>query len=136
MMAGMNAYLWWYIVRFYGPILEDGNISKRGYVMSQYSRFVRPGYHRIACLPPITQRNVFVTAYIDGATSRIVIVALNTGTAPLAQMFTLDGGSSASFVPYTTSQSKNCQEGSRIAVINGSFVTTLEPSSITTFISE
>ena len=48
MTAGMSAYVWWYIVRFYGPILENGQVSKRGYVMSQYARFVRPGDRRIA----------------------------------------------------------------------------------------
>lgn len=34
MNAGMSAYVWWYIVRFYGPIGEDGNVTKHGYVMS------------------------------------------------------------------------------------------------------
>jgi len=59
MNAGMSAYIWWYIVRFYGPIYDDGSqpdtppgavqseISKRGYVMSQFARFVRPGFFRI-----------------------------------------------------------------------------------------
>lgn len=36
MNVGMSAYIWWYIVRFYGPIREDGHVSKRGYVMAQF----------------------------------------------------------------------------------------------------
>ncbi|HNW60833.1 MAG TPA: xylanase, partial [bacterium] len=40
MKAGMNAYIWWYIRRFYGPIDDDGRVTKRGWVMAQYARFV------------------------------------------------------------------------------------------------
>jgi len=50
MVANMSAYVWWYIVRFYGPIDDGtfnsanaGNITTKGYVMSQIARFVRPG---------------------------------------------------------------------------------------------
>jgi O-glycosyl hydrolase len=41
MEANFNAYVWWYIRRFYGLITDDGNISKKGYVMSQFSKFIR-----------------------------------------------------------------------------------------------
>ena len=52
MNEGMSTYIWWYIVGFYGPIYDDGSdqrttagavqgeISKRGYVMSNFARFV------------------------------------------------------------------------------------------------
>ncbi len=134
MNAGMNAYVWWYIVRYYGPIGEDGAITKRGYVMSQYARFVRPGYLKIKCTS-IPQRNVYVTAYRDSTSSRITIVALNTASAPLQQTFSFTSGAITSFTPYTTSTSKNCAQGSSIGFSNGSFTATLDPSSITTFVS-
>jgi glucuronoarabinoxylan endo-1,4-beta-xylanase len=135
MNAGMNAYVWWYIVRFYGPIGEDGVVTKRGYVMSQYARFVRPGFRKIKC-NSLPQRNVYVTSYKDSSSSRVVIVALNTGTGPVQQGISLINGSMTAVVPYTTSQSKNCLAGNDIAVTNGSFVVTLDPSSITTFVSK
>ncbi len=134
MNAGMNAYVWWYIVRFYGPINEDGNVSKRGYVMSQYARFIRPGFHKIKCFPTV-QRYVLLTSYKEISSARVVIVALNTGASPLQQAFSLTGGSMTSFTPYTTSQTKNCEQGSPIPAMGGSFVATLDPSSITTFVS-
>jgi glucuronoarabinoxylan endo-1,4-beta-xylanase len=134
MNAGMNAYVWWYIVRFYGPIGEDGNVTKRGYVMSQYARFVRPGFYKIKCFPPI-QRYVFLTSYKNNSSSKVVIVALNTGASPLQQAFSLTGGSITSVTSYTTSQTKNCEQGSTIPVTGGGFVATLDPSSITTFVS-
>jgi glucuronoarabinoxylan endo-1,4-beta-xylanase len=135
MLAGMHAYVWWYIVRFYGPMGEDGNVTKRGYVMSQFARFVRPGYRRVAC-HSTPQRYVVLSSYKDPSTSRVVIVALNTGTSPLQQIFSMTGGSMTAFTSYTTSQTKNCAEGGDIAVVNGAFTATLEPSSITTFVSK
>jgi glucuronoarabinoxylan endo-1,4-beta-xylanase len=135
MSAGMNAYVTWYLVRFYGPISEDGTVSKRGYVMSQFARFVRPGYYKVKC-NPIPQRNVWVSSYRDISTSRVVIVALNAGTTPVQQAFTVTNGSMTTFASYTTSRWKNCLRGSDLPVTNGSFTATLEPSSITTFVSQ
>jgi glucuronoarabinoxylan endo-1,4-beta-xylanase len=134
MEAGMNAYVWWYIVRFYGPIGEDGNATKRGYVMSQYARFVRPGYHKIKC-NAFPQRYVWISSYKDSSPSKVVVVALNTSTSSVQQAFTMTSGSMTSVSPFTTSKSKNCEKGANISVVNGSFTAVLEPSSITTFVS-
>jgi glucuronoarabinoxylan endo-1,4-beta-xylanase len=135
MNAGMNAYVWWYIVRYYGPIGEDGNITRRGYVMSQFARFVRPGFHKIQCTPT-PQRNVVISSYKDGSSSNVVIVVLNTNASATAQGFSVPNGSMTSFTPYTTSQTKNCVQGADIPVANGRFAVTLDPSSITTFVSK
>ncbi len=132
--AGMNAYVWWYIVRYYGPIAEDGTVTKRGYVMSQFAKFVRPGYTRIGCFAT-PQRNVWISAYRDGTTSKIVIVAINTGSSPIQQGFVMANGPAASFSSYTTSIAKNCTRGTDIPTVHGSFQATLDPSSITTFVS-
>jgi len=35
--GNFQAYVWWYIRRSYGPMKEDGTISKRGYMMAHYS---------------------------------------------------------------------------------------------------
>jgi len=147
MLSGMSAYIWWYIVRFYGPIYDEGDdyrtppgavkgeISKRGYVMSQFARFVRPGYYRIYCSPS-TQRNLTLTAYRDGESSKIVIVAINTSNDPMDLGFTLQGGSAAFFTPYVTTETKNCNQENSIAVSGGSFSASLEASSVTTFVSD
>jgi glucuronoarabinoxylan endo-1,4-beta-xylanase len=134
MIAGWNAYVWWYIVRYYGPIGEDGVVTKRGYVMSQYARFVRPGLYRIKC-NPVPQGNVYLSSYTDASTSKVVIVALNVSTSPIQQAFSITNGSMASFTSYTTSRAKNCVQGNALPATNGSFTATLEPSSVTTFVS-
>ncbi|MHB8579960.1 MAG: T9SS type A sorting domain-containing protein [Ignavibacteriaceae bacterium] len=132
--AGMSAYVWWYIVRFYGPIDESGNVTKRGYVMSQFSKFIRPGYYKIKCNPS-PQKNVYLTSYRDSSSSKVVLVALNKGSSPIYQTFSVEKGAMTSFLQYTTSATQNCQQGNNVSVTNGSFTAVLESSSITTFIS-
>lgn len=131
MNSGMNAYVWWYIVRYYGPILEDGTVSKRGYMMSQFSRFVRPGYVRVSATA-IPQANVHVSAYTNG--SKVVIVAVNNGDT-IAQKFSIHNGSVSTVTPYVTAETQNCAQGADITVTNGVFTATLEIGSATTFVS-
>lgn len=131
MNSDMNAYVWWYIVRYYGPILEDGTVSRRGFVMSHYARFVRPGYNRVGATAN-PQGKVYVTAYTNG--SKAVVVVVNAGSA-INQAFSIHNGSVGSVTPYVTSRSESCAELGRIAVSNGTFTAMLESSSITTFVS-
>jgi glucuronoarabinoxylan endo-1,4-beta-xylanase len=133
MNAGMNAYLWWYIRRFYGPIDDDGNVTKRGYVMSQFARFVRPGFTRVSATAN-PQTNIYVTAYIDG--SKVVIVAINYDSPAIEQKFILQSGTVTTFTQYVTSETKNCVQESDLPVTKGSFTATLDESSVTTFVSQ
>ncbi len=134
MNAGMNAYVWWYIIRFYGPINESGVITKRGYVMSHYSRFIRPEYHKIKCSAN-PQRNIYVTSY-KSDDNKIVIVAVNMGATPVEQNFQIINGYANNFTPYTTTKTKNCLQAGNINVSDGNIMFNLEPSSITTFVSD
>lgn len=84
-VGNMSAYTWWYIRRHYGLMTEDGKISKRGYCMAQYSKYVRPGAKRIEATEQ-PDENVYVSAYknIDGT---IAVVAINNGDTGYAQEF-------------------------------------------------
>jgi len=147
MLADMSAYIWWYIVRFYGPIhdgvdwdgddieddTEKGVITKRGYIMSQFSRFIRPGYHRIEATENPTS-SIHLSAYTNN--ERIVIVVLNTGGQAVNQSFNIKNGTVSSLIPYTTTETEDVVQKSEITVTNGGFHATLPASSITTFVSE
>lgn len=142
MNAGMNAYIWWYIVRYYGPISDGewegdikGTVTKKGYVMSQFSKFIRPGDYRVdsSVFPPIS--NVHITAYRDSLSSKEVIVAINTSSAPEDVAFTIQNRTKNTFTPYTTSEFKSVMQGEDIYIDNNSFILNLEASSITTFVS-
>lgn len=95
--GNFQAYVWWYIRRSYGPMKEDGTMSKRGAMMAQYSRYVRPGYVRVdATKNPNT--NVYVSAYTGD--NKVVIVAINKGTSAVSQKFNLQNGSANSMDTY------------------------------------
>ncbi len=133
MVEDMSAYLWWYIRRFYGPIDDNSNVTRRGYVMSQFARFIRPGYVRVDATEH-PQDYVYVSAYRNG--TRLVIVALNQSAAALDQEFTIQGGTPARFTRYSSSRYVNCAQGADIAVAGGTFTASLEKQSITTFVSD
>jgi glucuronoarabinoxylan endo-1,4-beta-xylanase len=141
MNAGMSAYVWWYIVRYYGPISDGtngsgtkGDITKKGYVMSQFARFIRPGYLRVEC-DDTPQFGVYASAYRDSASSKVVIVTINTSWQAKNQTFTFQNGEVEIVRPYVTSETKNCNREDYILVTNDSLNVTLEGESVTTFVS-
>lgn len=139
----MSAYVWWYIVRFYGPISDGtnysgrkGEVTKKSYVMSHYARFIRPGYYRVeAGTIPVT-RSIKVTAYHDSIFSKAVIVVVNTDMNPQDLVLRLENNFVNTLTPYTTTEFKNVVQGNDIHAIKNKLMMTLEASSITTFVSK
>jgi len=129
--AEFQAYVWWYIRRQYSPMKEDGTISKRGYMMAHFSKFVRPEYRRVeATKTPNT--NVYVSAYKgDG---KAVVVAVNMGTSAVNQDFTIGSGTVASVELWRTSANQNMAKQSNINLNNGGFTASLPAQSVTTFV--
>lgn len=129
--ASFNAYIWWYLKRSYGPINDSDAVTKRGYVMGQFAKWVRPGYTRVdATASP--NSNVFVSAYRG---SKVVIVAINQGGSAISQKFVVKNGSVASVTAYRTSSSQNGAKVGTISLSGGAFTTSLPAQSITTFVS-
>lgn len=127
-----QAYVWWYIRRQYSPMKEDGTISKRGYNMAQFSKFVRPGYVRVeATKNPDT--NVFVSAYKGD--NKAVVVAINRSTSSVNQRFTLQNASASTVSSYLTDATRNLASGT-VSVSGGSFTAQLPAQSVTTFVAE
>ncbi|MDX3803377.1 glycoside hydrolase family 30 beta sandwich domain-containing protein [Streptomyces sp. AK04-3B] len=131
--AEFQAYVWWYIRRGYGPMREDGRISKRGAGMAHFAKFVRPGHVRIA-VTATPQSNVYTSAY-RGSDSRVVIVAVNKGTSAVSQQFTLRNNGSSGVSSWLTDASRNLAPQSRITVANGAFTAQLPAQSVTTLVT-
>lgn len=138
MYDDMSAYVRWWMVRFYS-LMGDGTngsqagvVTKRGYVMSQYARFVRPGYYRVFATEN-PQPNLYMTAYTGGGKTVIVVVNMNSNAT--MQPIVLDNSGATSFTPYVTSQTKDCQQESTVTVKNGKLIANLDASSVTTFVS-
>ena len=132
--ANFSAYIWWYGKRFYGPIDDNGNITKRGYVMSQFARFIAPGSVRLG-----TGNNsnaaVLISAY-KSTGGKITIVAINTSDGIANQKITVSNASVSQVLPYTTAADKNTATGAAITVTNNIFTDSLPPNSITTFVQQ
>jgi glucuronoarabinoxylan endo-1,4-beta-xylanase len=135
-----SAYIWWYGKRYYGFIGDgeegttNGIVTKRGYVMSNFSKFIRPGYRRIFA-EEHPQTDISVSAY--SGEDRTVIVAINQSNQNKEQQFVISGTNSTSFTPYITSQTQNleAQEAVNVEANIDAFLYVLPPNSITTFVA-
>lgn len=131
MINNMQTYVWWYIRRSYSPMKEDGTISKRGYCMAQYSKFIRRGYRRVAATAN-PNNGVYVSAYTgDG---KAVIVAINKGSSSISQKFTVNGQSISSVDRYRTSSNENLAKTSNLALTDNGFWSYMPANSVSTFV--
>jgi glucuronoarabinoxylan endo-1,4-beta-xylanase len=124
-----NLYTWWYIVRSYGPISSNGMVSKRGWCMAQFSKFIRPGFYRVDGTATPTS-GVYLSAY--KGTSDVVIVIVNTNNSAEPLTISIDGSSIASYDRFTTSSSKSLANDGTVDVSNGSVTLSLDAQSVTT----
>ncbi|MCW3789001.1 glycoside hydrolase [Plebeiibacterium sediminum] len=136
MTYNWNAYIWWYARRFYSFLGDGlngttpGEILKRGYAMSQYSKFIRPGYVRINATS--SSSDVKITAYKGD--NKVVYVALNTGNS--SYRLVVDNlGSSDTAQSYETSLNKN-RESVILQEENGQFNMLIEGKSIMTVVMD
>ncbi len=141
-VGNFSQYTWWYVRRCYGLIMEKdfgnklqipsneiGKISKRGYIMSQFARFIRPGAIRVgATMKP--EANVFASAYksADGDSTIVVLLNRDYGSAKTVTVNVM-GANIESFHMYTTSESKNAKYEGEIPVVNGSATIKMESGS-------
>lgn len=132
MKSNYNAYVWWYIRRSYGLMTENGLVSKRGYIMSQYARHVRPGLVRIGATEK-PYPDVYLTAYKDDA-GKIVLVAVNTGTEERQLDVDFNTTTATTLARYTTSADANNIEDGQYEVVNGKAMAFIAPSSVATFV--
>lgn len=132
--ANFSAYIWWYGKRFYGPIDENGQITKRGYMISQYARFIQPGAVRLGTSAN-SRPEVLISAY-KNTNGKKVIIAINKGGNTVLQKITVSNDPISSVKPYTTSTTKNAEAGPVITANNNSFTYLLPAQSITTLIEQ
>jgi glucuronoarabinoxylan endo-1,4-beta-xylanase len=127
--AEFQAYVWWYIRRSYGPMKEDGSISKRGWMMAHFSKFVRTGFYRVK-VPKKPSNGLFVSAYKSD--TDVVIVVVNENNSQQSLTFSVAGRTVDSFEKYTTSGSKNMSSDGTVTSSNGSFEVSFDGQSATT----
>jgi glucuronoarabinoxylan endo-1,4-beta-xylanase len=127
-----QTYVWWYIRRSYGPMREDGQISKRGANMAHFAKWVRPGHQRITATAN-PQANVYITAFKSG--SRVVIIAINKNSTAAYFPFTITGGGSGTVSSWLTDATRTLASYSAPTMTNGSFGAELPAHSIRTCVA-
>ncbi len=139
-VGNMSAYTWWYIRRSYGLMTEDGKISKRGYCMAQYSKYVRPGAVRVDATelpegePTGKEENaVYVSAY-KGDNNQVTIVAVNATDTEYTENFKVDGASISDVDRYRTSASENIAPTLNMDFNGDNFYAQLPANSVSTFV--
>jgi glucuronoarabinoxylan endo-1,4-beta-xylanase len=131
--ANFNAYIWWYGKRFYGLIGQDGIVTKRGYILSHFSRFIRPGSVRLGTTSN-SVADVFISAYKNGTKKTIVII--NRLNNDVKQKISFQDAAITIVVPFLTTSSKNVEQGAIITVSGNSFVYTIPSQSIVTLVEQ
>jgi hypothetical protein len=131
----MSAYIWWKALGdANGVVNASGVPQKRGFVMSQFSRFVRPGYFRIG----ISNNTgpVQITAYKDFASGNFALVAINPSITNVNQVFNLTNFSVNSLTPWQTSGPLSLSSQPPITISGSSFTNTIPASSVVTLFGQ
>jgi O-glycosyl hydrolase len=138
MMHNWNAYIWWYLKRYYSFIgdgtngTNTGEILKRGYAFSHFSKFVRPGYVRIGS--EFQQSNALITAY--QGEGKTVVILINPGTTPINKVSLKVGNETpTTATKYITTSSTN-RDKTTLEQEDGQLILSLEPKSVTTVVIE
>ncbi|HET9394647.1 MAG TPA: hypothetical protein VFO36_01220, partial [Nitrospiraceae bacterium] len=132
--GNMSAYIWWKLIGNANGLLNaSGAPQRRGYVMGQFSRFIRPGDVRInlaAHSGPLG-----ISAYRHSSTGRFAIVVINNTAFGEAQRIRLQNLSAATVTPWITSASQSLARQSALNVVNGTFTYEIPAQSVVTFVS-
>ena len=148
-VGNMSAYVWWYIRRSYSLIgQDDGAVTKRGAMMAQYSKWVRPGAVRIAATEFPEGKNytamdskngnwsslqTMVSAYKQD--DKITVVAINPTPNAKTQDFSISSGEKIFDIEaYHTTSNENFRATSAPSYSDTGFSATLPAQSVTTFV--
>ena len=136
-VAQANAWHYWWLIDgntgVNGGLTDQaGNPAKRMYVLGNFSRFVRPGFHRIGVTNNTSPLQI--SAYKDTTNRTFAIVAVNPTTTNISQVFNLNGFTVASSVtPWLTSASVSLAAQSPVAVGGSVFTNVIPAQSVVTF---
>ncbi len=134
MEADMNAYVWWYIKRFYSFIEDDAvKVTKKGYVMSHFARFIRPGFVRVG-VENDANNKLNVTAYKKD--DKVVVVVVNNNKSKINFDLDIEGLSVESFDAYVTDSAIDCINMRSVSAVDGKIEAFVDANSITTFVSK
>jgi len=137
--GGVTAFHYWWLMPGTGggngALAANNALLPRAWAMGNWSRFVRPGFVRVAVTPK-PQDYVNVSAFKDPTGTRVVVVAFNTLANERSQDFTIAGGTLAQVVPWMTAAGKNLEAQTPVNIVDGAFTYMLPGRSVTSFVGD
>jgi len=132
-VGNMSAYIWWKCIGTANGLLDNDSVpQRRGYVMAQFSRFARPGSHRIEVADNTSPLGL--VAFKDSTLQQVAIVAVNNSSVAVAQQFHLKGWATSAVTPWVTSATQSLEPQTPLLVTDGAFTYTLPAMTVVTFV--
>jgi glucuronoarabinoxylan endo-1,4-beta-xylanase len=133
-VGNMSAYIWWKCLGDANGLVNAAGVPQiRGFVMAQFSRFVRPGFRRLGVTNTATDA---VSAYKSG-NGAFAIVAVNSNSMDVAQTFSFTNCAVTNTVtPSITSSNFSLAAQPVVPVANSSFTYTVPAMSVVTFVGQ
>ncbi|WP_160690586.1 sugar-binding protein [Clostridium sp. C2-6-12] len=142
--ADVNAWFYWWGAYttstsnsgliYLDTATNNYELKKRLWTIGNYSKFVRPGYKRISATKQ-PNKDVFVTAFKDDATGKLVLVVTNCNVNAQTINFNLNGLDTTSVKPYRTSATEDLAALPDVSVSNRTFKAELPAQSVTTYVA-
>jgi glucuronoarabinoxylan endo-1,4-beta-xylanase len=139
-IANMNAWhYWWVYSGGQGGLWNTDNtpatVTKRLWIMGNYSRFVRPGYQRVGTTGAVPS-GILLTAFKNPADGTVVVVAANPNTTASSVSVFISGAAPCTFTPWVTSSTDSLAGKTALAVSGARFTYSLAAQSVTTFVGK
>jgi glucuronoarabinoxylan endo-1,4-beta-xylanase len=137
MTSNWNAYIWWYLQRYYSFIGDgeqgttNGEILKRGYAFSHFSKYIKPGFVRVDATSH-TKTGLDITVYTGN--QQIVVVIINQNNFGVNNL-NLEIPSVSSASAYETSINLN-RAKKEVNISDRKVALDISPKSITTIVVE
>ena len=139
-----NSWSYWYGIRRtdnlgtqnaeslldFSDTTKEIQYSREYYALGQFSKFMRPGYIRVASYS--LNPDVTVTSAVNPETGKIVTTVINNSDSDLTTKIT--GFSSDSASAYRSGEGEDLAKLSDIAIANGIAEVTLKAKTVTTFV--
>ena len=137
-----NAWLYWWAVTVpnnnTGAALINMTgsssyyVNKRAYVLGQFSRFVKPGYRRVASIKDAA--GLYVVAFKNPADNKVVTVVVNDNDYDT--LSSVSGIQTSTVSVYNTSALNDLTQLSDVTASGGTFDYTFPTKSVTTFVEQ
>jgi glucuronoarabinoxylan endo-1,4-beta-xylanase len=137
--ASVNAWHYWWLTNADttdpNALIQGGVVTKRLWVMGNYSRFIRPGSYRVAAATASggSAQGVLTTAYRDPSAGTLVIVCVNPAAQVVRQPITLADLRVDAVTPWVTSESLDLVAQTQLTG-GTTFSYDLPPQSVTTLV--